>query len=138
MSLETWRSGEEFKYGSANKKSDARSDVRIRGFWGNKKDAFFEFRVFYPFASSIANKSVETSFSHMSKARKREYEERINHVDNGSFTPMILASTGGTGTEMMWRSKFSRKNWLRRTTKFTLMSWETSELVLPSQSPEAL
>ena len=93
-------SGEEFKYGSANKKSDARSDVRIRGFWGNKKDAFFEFRVFYPFASSIANKSVETSFSHMSKARKREYEERINHVDNGSFTPMILASTGGTGTEM--------------------------------------
>ena len=36
----------------------------------------------------------------MSKARKREYQERINQVDNGSFTPMILASTGGTGEEM--------------------------------------
>ena len=74
--------------------------MRIRGFWGNKKDAFFEFRVFYPFASSLANKSVDASFSHMSKARKREYQERINQVDNGSFTPMILASTGGTGDEM--------------------------------------
>ena len=40
------------------------------------------------------------TFSHMSKARKREYQERINQVDNGSFTPMILASTGGTGDEM--------------------------------------
>ena len=39
-------------------------------------------------------------FSSASQARKREYEERINVVDNGRFTPMILASTGGTGTEM--------------------------------------
>ena len=54
-------SGEEFKYKSANRKQDARSDVRVCGFWGNKKDAFFEFRVFYPFASSIANKSVDAS-----------------------------------------------------------------------------
>ena len=36
----------------------------------------------------------------MSRARKREYQERINQVDNGSFKPMILASTGGTGDEM--------------------------------------
>jgi len=93
-------SGEKFKLKSANRNQDARSDVRIRGFWGNKKDAFFEFRVFYPFASSLANKSVDASFSRMSKARKREYEERITQVDNASFTPMILASTGGTGDEM--------------------------------------
>jgi hypothetical protein len=39
-------------------------------------------------------------FSSVSNARKREYEERINIVDNGSLTPMVLASTGGTGTEM--------------------------------------
>ena len=93
-------SGEKFKYNSANRSQDAKLDVRVRGFWGNKKDAFFEFRVFYPFASSLAKKSVEASFGHMSKARKREYQERINQVDNGSFTPMILASTGGTGEEM--------------------------------------
>ena len=74
--------------------------MRIRGFWGNKKDAFFEFRVFYPFVSSLANKTVDASFSHMSKARKREYLDRVTQVDNASFTPMILASTGGTGDEM--------------------------------------
>src|SRR6056300_1738638 len=106
-------SGEKFKLKSANRNQDARSDVRIRGFWGNKKDAFFEFRVFYPFVSSLANKTVDASFSLMSKARKREYEERINQVDNRSFTPMILASTGGTGMRWIWRSKFLRKNWLR-------------------------
>jgi hypothetical protein len=93
-------SGEELKYKSANRQPDARSDVRVRGFWGNRKDAFFEFRVFNPFASSFATKSVDAMFSSASQARKREYEERINVVDNGSFTPMILASTGGTGTEM--------------------------------------
>ena len=43
---------------------------------------------------------VTCQVSHMSNARKREYQERINQVDNGSFTPMILASTGGTGDEM--------------------------------------
>ena len=32
--------------------------------------------------------------------RTREDEERINVVDNGSFTPMIVASTGGFGDEM--------------------------------------
>ena len=42
--------GEVLKLKSANRSDEARSDVRIRGFWGNRKDAFFEFRVFYPFA----------------------------------------------------------------------------------------
>ena len=39
-------------------------------------------------------------FLSVEKARKREYEERINVVDNGSFSPMILASTGGIGNQM--------------------------------------
>ena len=39
-------------------------------------------------------------FRSQAKACKREYEECINVVDNGSFSPMILASTGGVGTQM--------------------------------------
>ena len=67
--------GEELKYKSANRQPDARSDVRVRGFWDNRKDAFFEFRVFNPFASSFATKSVDAMFSSVPQARKREYEE---------------------------------------------------------------
>ena len=39
-------------------------------------------------------------FLSVEKARKREYEERINVVDNGSFSPIILASTGGIGDQI--------------------------------------
>ena len=28
------------------------------------------------------------------------YEERINRVDNGSFTPMVMSTAGGMGPEM--------------------------------------
>ncbi len=38
---------------------DALSDVRVRGFWGNKQNAFFEFRVFNPFASSYSHLSPD-------------------------------------------------------------------------------
>jgi len=94
-------SGEVLDKKSANRQDEARSDVRVRNFWGNRKDAFFEFRVFYPFASSHASKkTAEAMFLSVEKARKREYEERINVVDNGSFSPMILASTGGIGDQM--------------------------------------
>ena len=92
--------GEVLKLKSANRSDEARSDVRIRGFWGNRKDAFFEFRVFYPFALSYVLLAPDKAFDRVAKQRKREYEERINLVDNGSFTPMIMPSTGGCGQEM--------------------------------------
>ena len=48
--------GEVLKYKTANRSGEARSDVRIRGFWSkNRKDALFEFRVFYPFAPSYSS-----------------------------------------------------------------------------------
>ena len=100
-------SGEELDYKSANRRPDARSDVRVRGFWGNRQDAFFEFRVFNPFASSYASKSVDAMFSSVSQKRKRKYGDRIIRVDNGSFTPMVLASTGGTGNADGTRRGFS-------------------------------
>ena len=40
-------SGEKMRYNSANIKSEARSDVRIRGFWTRQQNAFFDFLRFY-------------------------------------------------------------------------------------------
>jgi hypothetical protein len=98
--------GEEFRYGSANVKEEARSDVRVRNFWGNRRNAFFDFRVFYPFASSYFGKSLSALYKTASKEKKREYAERVQRVEDGSFTPMVMSSTGGMGPEMSVALKF--------------------------------
>ena len=92
-------------YRSAKIDNDCRSDVRVRGFWAKQQNAFFEFRIFYPFASSYLSTSLPALYRRFARERKREYEERINVVDAGSFTPMIASSTGGMGPEMQMALK---------------------------------
>lgn len=98
--------GEEFKYASANVSDEARSDVRVRGFWGNDKDAFFDFRVFCPFAPTHYRRSLKAVYKSYSLEKKRAYQERISQVEDGSFTPMVLSFAGGMGPEMSIAIKF--------------------------------
>ena len=98
--------GEEFEYKSANSEDEARSDVRVRGFWGNKRNAFFDFRVFYPFASSYFSRELSAVYRACSKEKKREYNERVQQVEDGSFTPMVMSSAGGMGPEMSVALKY--------------------------------
>ena len=53
--------GELFERKTVNTVDDARSDVRIRGFWGNKQNAFFDFWVYYPFSMSYIPKTSDTA-----------------------------------------------------------------------------
>ena len=92
--------GEVFDLKSANVKPDARSDVRVRGFWTRRENAFFDFKVTYPFASSHLSKPPKTLYRSAATAKKREYEQRICEVEGGSFTAMVMSSTGGMGPEM--------------------------------------
>jgi hypothetical protein len=92
--------GEQFDHKTAKVAPDVRSDVRVRGFFTKEQNAFFEFRIVYPFASSYLKMNPADLYEHVAHLRKMEYEQRINQVDNGSFTPMILLSTGGMGAEM--------------------------------------
>ena len=79
---------------------EARSDVRVRGFFVEQQNAFFDFRVFYPFASSHNTKSPAQLFKKIASDKKREYEQRMIEVDNASFIPMIMSSSGMMGPEM--------------------------------------
>ena len=94
--------GEEatFRYKTANRKDDARSDVRVRNFFTKKRNAFFEFRVLYPLASSYLGKNASQLFEEVAQQRRREYCQRIVEVDDGDFTPMIMFSNGCMGPEM--------------------------------------
>jgi hypothetical protein len=91
--------GERFKHKTANKEDGAKSDLRVRGFWTDAKNAFFDVRVFYSNAPSYQSKSVESHCKSVALTKKREYEERILHVEHGSFTPLIFPSSGGMGAE---------------------------------------
>ena len=93
--------GEPLEMKSANRQDDARSDVRVKSFWSRQRNAFFEFRVFYPFAASWRKKckTLSRMYSIIESARKAEYEQRIREVESSDFTPMIFSSCGGMGPQ---------------------------------------
>ena len=92
--------GEQIESKRAKLMDGALSDVRVRGFYGNKQNAFFEFRVFNSFAMSYSHLTPEECYTRFETTRSAEYEERINKVDCGSFTPMVMSSSGGMGPRM--------------------------------------
>ena len=59
--------------------------------------------------SSYLSTSIPALYRRFSKERKREYEERINVVDAGSFTPMIASSTGGMCPEIKKKTNLIKK-----------------------------
>jgi len=72
----------------------------VRGFWTNQQNAFFDTRIFYPFASSYLFATPSQLYKRVARAKKREYEERINFIEDGSFTPLVMSSSGGMCEEM--------------------------------------
>ena len=91
--------GENMKYKSAKKEDHARSDLRVLGFWGRKRRAFFDVTAFAPCARSHANSSLKQLFRKEEKRKNREYGERIRNVEHGDFSPLVFSTTGGMGPQ---------------------------------------
>lgn len=92
--------GEVLSLKTANCEAGARSDVRVTGFWRNGQSTFFDFKVINLSATSHFNKTLKTAFRESEAGKRREYLQRINEVEGGSFTPMVMAAQGGCGAEM--------------------------------------
>jgi hypothetical protein len=84
---------------TAIRTNDARSDIRARGFWTEQQNAFFDIRVFYPHAVSYLSKDLGNLYKTIEQEKKRQYNDRINQVEHGTFTPLVFSSTGGMGIE---------------------------------------
>eukprot|EP00731_Ephydatia_muelleri_P014218 Em0007g1528a len=70
--------GEHLKYKSANGEVGARLDVAAQYFWGkDHQTAYFDVRIFNPFAQSYANSSMSKCYRKHELDKKREYEERL-------------------------------------------------------------
>ena len=56
--------------GGANCQDDARVDIAARGFWQDCEMAFFDVKVFNPFAKSHLNNNIESVFRSNEKQKK--------------------------------------------------------------------
>ena len=122
-------------HGTANNQDEARLDVSIRGFWQSGQRAFFDVRVFNPFAPTHRNRALSTAFTANERKKKRAYAERVLQIEHGSFTPLVFTSYGGCGRECekflsVMATSLAQKqamqtslvtNWLRTKISFALV-----------------
>ena len=47
-----------------------------------------------PFAPSNSHSSINATYRHYEKIKKRQYEKRIREVEHSSFTPLVFSTTG--------------------------------------------
>ena len=96
--------GEKFRLASANTTDDARVDVAARGVWVTGQMAYFDIRVFNPIAKTYMKSDLAAAHRSNEMEKKRSYSQRVNKVDNGSFTPLVFL--GGMSKEC--RALFDR------------------------------
>ena len=84
---------------SSNDDEEARLDIAARGFWQRGEKAFFDVRVFNPFAKTHLSTKLSTVFSQNESAKKKEYNDRVIRIEHGTFTPLVTSAYGGYGRE---------------------------------------
>lgn len=77
---------------------DARVDIRAAGCWGCcHNHSIFDVCVFTDFAESNQSTSLATTFCKYEGEKCCAYEECVQEVERGSFTPLVFSSSGGMG-----------------------------------------
>ena len=83
----------------ANKAADARLDIHARGFWEKQRSAVFEIRVCFPNADTYKDLELSSNYKLQEEEKKRKYAERVNEIEHGTFTPLVLTTTGERSKE---------------------------------------
>ena len=107
-----------------------RQNISIRGFWKKEQSAFFDVRVFHPFAPSYRNQKLDNTSAGNEREKKRAYSQRVLQVEHGSFTPLIFAHSGGSSRETeKFISVLSMKISEKRDLSFSLViNWIRTKL----------
>jgi len=87
--------GRSFTLRSVNTAEDARLDISARGFWARGQRAFFDVRIFNPMAQSNRDQDLHAAHGRHENDKIREYGERVEEVEQGTFTPLVFTTTGG-------------------------------------------
>ena len=95
-------SGEDFSHRSANVEDGARLDIKAQNFWGrNRRNTFFDIRVLNSYLPSNCKLSSAACYRKQDLEKRRAYERKIIEVEHGSFTPIVLSTSGGWGPAAM-------------------------------------
>ena len=86
---------EVFRHRQANREDGARLDIVAENFWGrDRQNAFFDIRVFNPYAPSHRGTTLAQCYRRNELEKKRVYEERVTEVEHG---PLVFSTLGGMG-----------------------------------------
>ena len=83
----------------ANRANEVRLDIRSRGFWMRQQDAFFDIRVTHTKANLLLSLQAMSQLGVHEREKKRQYAERVNMIDHGTFTPLVFSTTGMVGRD---------------------------------------
>jgi len=87
--------GESLHYRSAIKDD---LDIASCGFWEiSHQHAYFDVRVFNPYAPSYRSATLSSCFHHNELQKKRANEQRVCDVEMGCFWPLVFLAAGGCG-----------------------------------------
>ena len=128
-------SDEPLHHSTANREDGACLDIVADGFWGGSRQcAFFDVRVFNPFAQSHSKSTLAQCYRKNEQEKKTAYDERVREVERGSFSPLVFSTLGGMGpiaTVVYQRlasmvaerqeEPFSQTFWLRVRQSFSLL-----------------
>ena len=128
--------GEVLSGSSSIGQDGARLDIAASGCWGGHHErTYFDVRVFNPHAPSNRCADLSSCYRKHERLKKNSYEQRIREVEHGTFTPLVLAATGGLGSEAntfykrlasllatKWDNHYSSTlSWLRCRLSFSLL-----------------
>ena len=80
---------------------EAKPDVRSRGVWRPGQNAFFDIRVTNTNSDSQIHLSPDKNFRKHELEKKRNYNQRIMNIEQGTFTPLVFSINGGEGAESL-------------------------------------
>jgi len=89
---DSWGQGTISDHLSHNCEDGAWLDVVAQYFWGlNRQHAFFDLRVFNPFASCY-------SWSPLLQEKRYAYDERVKEVEKACFSPLLFSASDSMGS----------------------------------------
>jgi hypothetical protein len=110
--------------------------LQPNGFWGGWYErTFVDVRVFNPHSATSLSSNINSCYTRHEKEKKRSYEQRVREIEQASFTPIVLATTGGMAkqatifykrlaTLLAYKREASYSqtvNWLRCRISFSLL-----------------
>ena len=78
---------------------NARVDVSGIGVWGPFERTFLDIRVMTPSGPSYVDKNIDQVYIAHEKQKKRAYNDRVIQMEKGTFTPIVMSTSGGVSNE---------------------------------------